>query len=100
MRELTYFCGAMQKRRFDKVVLGWWIALIALLPTHTVAQDEWLTEEEEIATMEAQLPSCIDLVFYRYTKPAIENGEKIWTYLMPELPVYPPMKFKSERQRK
>ena len=107
MRELTYFCGAMQKRRFDKVIYLWWIAFCTLLPTIAMAPDEYilsmsdegLTEEEEIAAMEAQLPSCIDLVFYRYKKPSIENGETIWTYLMPELPVYPPMKFKSERQR-
>lgn len=39
------------------------------------------------------------LVFYRYTKPTIEDGDTVWTYLMPELPVYPEMKFKNAKQR-
>ena len=39
------------------------------------------------------------LVFYRYTKPEIVDGDTIWTYLMPELPVYPELKFKSARER-
>ncbi len=37
---------------------------------------------------------------YRYPKPIIEHGDTIWCYLMPEIWVYPPLKFKSERQRK
>lgn len=37
---------------------------------------------------------------YRYPKPLIEHGDTIWCYLMPEIWVYPPLKFKSERQRR
>lgn len=37
---------------------------------------------------------------YRYVKPLIENGDTIWCYLLPELWVYPPMKFKNEKQRR
>ena len=37
---------------------------------------------------------------YRYTDPIIEDGDTVWCYLLPELWVYPPLKFKSEKQRK
>ncbi|MBO7138163.1 MAG: DUF4294 domain-containing protein [Bacteroidaceae bacterium] len=37
---------------------------------------------------------------FRYVKPLIEKGDTMWCYLLPELWVYPPMKFKSEKQRR
>jgi hypothetical protein len=37
---------------------------------------------------------------FRYVKPLIEDGDTVWCYLLPELWVYPPLKFKSEKQRK
>lgn len=43
--------------------------------------------------------SMISLQFYRYKEPEIYLGEEMWVYLMPELPIYPPMVFKSEKQR-
>lgn len=35
---------------------------------------------------------------YRYSNPIIENGDTIWQYLLPELPVYTKLKFKSTKQ--
>jgi len=46
-----------------------------------------------------EMPSLINLQFYRSKRPVIIDGEPVWDYLMPELPVYKPMKFKSERER-
>ena len=46
-----------------------------------------------------EMPSLINLQFYRSKRPVIIDGEPVWAYLMPELPVYKPMKFKSERER-
>lgn len=37
---------------------------------------------------------------YRYAKPIIEGTDTMWCYLLPELPVYPPMRFRSASQRK
>lgn len=37
---------------------------------------------------------------FRYVKPIIENGDTMWCYLLPELWVYPPLKFKSEKERR
>ncbi len=42
----------------------------------------------------------LKLQVYRYAKPEIENGDTIWCYLLPELWVYPPLKFKSEKERR
>lgn len=42
----------------------------------------------------------LKLETYRYVKPLIERGDTMWCYLLPELRVYPPLKFKSERQRR
>ncbi|MCR4921891.1 MAG: DUF4294 domain-containing protein [Bacteroidaceae bacterium] len=35
---------------------------------------------------------------YRYKNPVIEDGDTVWCYLLPELPVYAPLKFRSARQ--
>lgn len=43
--------------------------------------------------------SMISLQRYRYKEPEIYEGEVMWVYLLPELPVYPPLKFKSEKAR-
>lgn len=37
---------------------------------------------------------------YRYVKPVVADGDTMWCYLLPELWVYPPLKFKSERERR
>lgn len=43
--------------------------------------------------------NAVKLQFYRYKDPVIEHGDTIWWYLMPELPVYAPLKFKNEKER-
>lgn len=43
--------------------------------------------------------SLVNLQFFRYNEPEMYEGEEMWVYLMPELPVFPPMKFKNEKQR-
>lgn len=48
---------------------------------------------------EIETGDLINLQFYRYKEPEMYLGEKIWVYLMPELPVYPPLVFKNESQR-
>ncbi len=37
---------------------------------------------------------------YKYKEPVIENGDTMWCYMLSEVPVYPPLKFKSSRQRR
>lgn len=43
--------------------------------------------------------SMVKLQFFRYKEPVLCDGEYIWSYLMPELPVYAPIRFKNEKQR-
>lgn len=42
----------------------------------------------------------LKLTRYRYPNPEIHDGDTMWVYLLPELPVYPPMRFKSEKQKR
>ena len=78
-----------------------YISLVAMLFCAEVrCQDEF-----DIDNL-PELPSPFDsngkltkLVLYRYSKPEIIDGETVWTYLMPELPVYPVMVFKNEKER-
>lgn len=37
---------------------------------------------------------------YRYKDPVIEGNDTVWCYLLPELWVYPPLKFKNDKQRR
>ena len=58
--------------------------------------------QEEVEDLLPQEPVSykLKLETYRYVKPLIERGDTMWCYLLPELWVYPPLKFKSERQRR
>ena len=60
----------------------------------------WATEEEDDLLPQEPVSYKLKLQRFRYVKPIIENGDTMWCYLLPELWVYPPLKFKSEKQRK
>ena len=75
------------------------MSLLLVITMPLCAQD---IEDEELEPRDpADMPSLINLQFYRYKKPYYDplHGDTIWTYLMPELPVYKPLVFKSERER-
>ena len=56
-------------------------------------------EEDELLPQEP-VNYKLKLQRFRYVKPIIEHGDTMWCYLLPELWVYPPMKFKNEKQRR
>ena len=60
----------------------------------------WAQEEEDELLPQEPVSYKLKLQRFRYVKPIIENGDTMWCYLLPELWVYPPLKFKSEKQRK
>ncbi len=66
------------------------------------AQEEDLMDEELMLRDPLEMPDLLNLQFYRYKKPYYDplHGDTIWTYLMPELPVYKPLVFKSEEERR
>lgn len=43
-------------------------------------------------------PSATELIRYRYREPEIYMGDTLWTYLLPELPVYKPLHFKNAKE--
>ena len=47
-----------------------------------------------------EMPSVINLTFYRYRYPTVVDGDTMYTYLMPELPVYKEKIFRNERERR
>ena len=59
-------------------------------------------QEEDIDELLPEPPVSYKLKLqrYRYVKPVIEGKDTMWCYLLPELPIYAPLKFKNERQRK
>lgn len=61
------------------------------------AQDEW----GELESVVGEVPRNYELRLqrFRYKQPIIENGDTMWCYLLPELPIYAPLVFKNERQR-
>ena len=70
------------------------LSVLALLSPclHAQEEDELLPEEPVHYKLKLQR--------FRYVKPLIEDGDTVWCYLLPELWVYPPLKFKSEKQRR
>lgn len=76
------------------------LLLVCACATQLAAQEDAYMDEEELLPMGVkEMPSLINLQFYRYKKPEIVDGDTMWTYLMPELPVYKPLRFKSKRER-
>ena len=69
--------------------------LLVLLSGFVFAQDE----TDELLPQEP-VHYKLKLQRFRYVKPLIEQGDTVWCYLLPELWVYPPLKFKSEKQRR
>ena len=71
------------------------LSMLALLNSYVFAQDE----ADELLPQEP-VNYKLKLQRFRYVKPLIEQGDTVWCYLLPELWVYPPLKFKSEKQRR
>lgn len=70
-------------------------SLLVLMSGFAYAQQE----DDELLPQEP-VHYKLKLQRFRYVKPLIEDGDTVWCYLLPELWVYPPLKFKSEKQRK
>ena len=74
-----------------------WFSILAFL---WIAAPCIFAQEEDYEALLSKLPRTYKLKMqrYRYVKPVIENGDTMWCYLLPELPVYAPLKFRSSRQ--
>lgn len=58
-----------------------------------------LLMEQRLSAKEPDAGNLMQLQVYRYREQEMYKGELINVYLLPELPVYPPLVFKSEKQR-
>lgn len=83
-----YFCSGMIRKTFILTTL---LLLSGLV---------WAQEEEDDLLPQEPVSYKLKLQRFRYVKPIIENGDTMWCYLLPELPVYAPIIFRSERQRR
>ena len=87
-------------RRFY-TLFTWMAAMVVAMPAcaqeeEDAGGDEWVPTELTLDSV-----SCLELTFYRYKKTELlEDGQVLYTYLMPELPVYKPKIFKNERERR
>ncbi len=73
---------------------GFIVAFLWMATAGASAQNE--TDDELLP----EVPRAYKLKMqrYRYKNPVIEDGDTVWCYLLPELPVYAPLKFRSARQ--
>lgn len=76
------------------------IVFVTLLGVCARGQEVVMDVEDDFVAESPEQNDLVHLVFYRYKTPEVIDGETVWTYLMPELPVYPPKVFRSERERK
>lgn len=75
------------------------IILLLLLPTLCVAQN---VEDEGLEIQDfkgEEFKSARRQTWYWAGKDYIYDGDTIWTILMPELPIYKPLRFKSRKQQ-
>lgn len=78
-----------------KIILTMMMLLTCIVDIHAQVPDndkgnyDWQHEPREYS---------LKLTWYRSKEPAVENGDTILCYLLPEVPVYGPLKFKSARQ--
>ena len=89
-------------RSLDMFLLIMMFLSVGCLPASAQEDVDDLTDEELMMRDPIEMPDLLNLQFYRYKKPYYDplHGDTIWTYLMPELPVYKPLVFKNERERR
>ena len=81
------------------VIISFILALSLSAFGQTESDNPW-ADEELLPEGIKEMPSLLNLKFYRYTYPTIVDGDTMYTYLMPELPVYKEKVFRSERERR
>lgn len=91
MCEIVFFFVILQRIMIRRAII---VILASLLSWPLLAQ-----EEEELLPEDSR-GYKLKLQVYRYAKPEVVDGDTMWCYLLPDLWVYPPLKFKSEKQRR
>lgn len=76
------------------------IKKVIILTISVLLSANLYAQEEDELLPEEPVNYKLKLQRFRYVKPIVEHGDTMWCYLLPELWVYPPMKFKNEKQRR
>ncbi len=75
--------------------------LLAVCPATLQAQEDWVDDDLEIPKGEVFQSARNQTWYWIGTKPSyIYEGDTIWSILMPEMPVYKPLKFKNKKEAK
>lgn len=100
---LMYFCPAIQSinsRIMRLRVFHIILFLCACFSLQAQELDYAVDFGEDFMPRDPEdMPNLTKFQYYRSKQPVMLDGEPVWDYLMPELPVYKPMVFKSERER-
>ena len=75
----------------NKILFFAGLFFFCLAPLYAQTEEEAQTDE---------LPEPISLTFYKKRAKEFYKGDSITVIIMPELPVYPPLKFKNARELK
>lgn len=94
---LSYLCTRAQRCSIDTMSRRFiYIMLFSLMATTLAAQEE---DVGELPTEPIPFGIGKPLIRYRYNQFDIVEGDTMWTYLLPELPVYAPLVFRTEKER-
>lgn len=73
--------------------------LLAIISIMTMFSTTIQADEEDWLSMAAALPSATKTLRWRYPKYEIEDGrDTVYTYLLAEFYVYPPLRFKNTKE--
>ncbi len=97
-----YFCSDLSLKRLKRTVFI--LAFLAFPLLAVLAQQEDVDIdldglEDELLPNEPRQYK-LKLQRWRYRDPVIQDGDTMWCYLLPELPVYAPLKFRTAHQRR
>lgn len=73
--------------------------LVSFILMSLIFANNAVAEEEDWLAKAAELPSAHKTLLWKYPKFEIENdNDTVWTYLIAEVFVYPPMRFKNVKE--
>ncbi len=97
-----YFCSDFELKGLKRLVIILVYLSSCLLAAQAQGED---VDDELFEGLEDVLPQeprqyKLKLQRWRYRNPVIQDGDTMWCYLLPELPVYAPLRFRSAHQQR
>ncbi len=97
-----YFCSDFELKGLKRLVIILVYLSSCLLAAQAQGED---VDDELFEGLEDVIPQeprqyKLKLQRWRYRNPVIQDGDTMWCYLLPELPVYAPLRFRSAHQQR